>query len=154
MNIKLYEECLKEKVDYEAVEELLRKGAAALKMLLDHGLSVEGFSDFWNHSIFDFFLIECGDPENDAFWNEECTWSLKMILFGASYDYIYQNDEDLREFICSGFNTGDVHMFRNWNDFEYHYDTSHCERSPQLYGSIIHIYSKKTGEEVWTIGAC
>ena len=128
------------------------KALRALKMLLDRGLSVDGFSDFWYHSRFDFFMIECGDPENDAFWNEECTWSLKMILFGASYDYIYQNDEDLREFMCSSFNTGDVHMFRNWDDFEYHYDTSHCDRYPQLLGSIVHIYSKQTGEEVWTIG--
>ena len=36
--------------------------------------------------------------------------------------------------------------------YEYYFDTSYCERSPELYGSIIHIYKKETGEEVWKIG--
>ena len=124
----------------------------ALKSLLDHGLSASSFAEFWNHSMTDFFHIECGDPENDDFWNKECVWTFKMLLLGASYDHIFENDEGLREFICCPHNIGDVHMFRNWDDFEYHFDTSHCTNHPELYGSIIHIFSKKTSNEVWTIG--
>ena len=41
----------------------------ALKLLLDHGLSADGFAEFLDHSMTDFFYIECGDPQNDEFWN-------------------------------------------------------------------------------------
>lgn len=124
----------------------------ALKMLLDHGLSADSFGAFWSHSTLDFFHIECGDPQNDDLWNKECVWFLKMLLLGASYDKIFEGDEGIGDFICCSYNTGDIHMFRNWNDFEYRFDTSHCKRDPELYGSIVHIFSKNTGEEVWTIG--
>ena len=124
----------------------------ALKMLLDHGLSAEDFAEFWDHSMTDFFHIECGDPENDEFWNYECTWTFKMLLLGASYDHILKNDEGLQSFICCDYNSYDIHNFRDWNKYEYHFDTSHCERRPELYKSIIHIYEKDTNEEVWKIG--
>ena len=124
----------------------------ALKMLLDHGLSAGSFAEFWDHSMTDFFHVDCGDPENDEFWNKLCVWTFKMLLLGASYDRIFNADERIGEFICCAYNTNDIHMFRNWDDFEYHFDTSNCERYPQLYGSLIHIYSKKTGKQVWKIG--
>lgn len=124
---------------------------SALKMLLDHGLSADSFGEFWGHSMYDFFHIECGDPQNDEYWNKECVWALKMLLLGASYDHIFENDESLRDFIGCSYNTGDVHIFRDWNDFEYRFDTSHCTERPELYGSIVRIYSKKTGNEVWKI---
>lgn len=124
----------------------------ALKMLLDHGLSADSFAEFWDHSMFDLLNIECGDPENDEFWNKYCVCTFKMMLLGASYDHIFKYDEDLRNFICCSFNTADIHIFRDWDEFEYRFDTSHCDGYPQIYGSIVHIFSKKTGEEVWTIG--
>lgn len=127
---------------------------SALKLLLDHGLSAASFGEFWDHSMTDFFHVECGDPQNDEFWNKECVWTFKMLLLGASYDHIFMNDEGIGEFICCSYNTNDVHIFRNWNDFEYYFDTSYCDRHrhPELYGSIIHIFSKATGNEVWRIG--
>lgn len=125
--------------------------ASALKLLLDHGLSADSFAEFWCHSITDFCHVACGDPENDEFWNFECVWTFKMILLGASYDRILENDEGLRELIRCNSNSSDVHMFRSWDDFEYRFDTSHCPRRPELYGSVLHIYAKKTGKEVWTI---
>lgn len=124
----------------------------ALKLLLDHGLSASSFGEFWGHSMFDFFNISCGDPQNDPFWNYECEWAFKMLLLGASYDHIFDNDEDIREFICCSCNNNDVHMFRSWDDFEYVFDTSYCSGPLGLYGSILHIHRKKTGEEVWKIG--
>ena len=124
----------------------------ALKMLLDHGLSAESFGLFWNHVITDFFYIECGDPQNDKFWNHECVWSLKMMLLGASYEHILENDKELQEFLCCDYNTVDIKNFRNWNNFIYYFDTSHCEKSPEFYKSIVRICDKETGKEVWTIG--
>ena len=124
----------------------------ALKMLLDHGLSANSFAQFRSHSIGDFFHAACGDPEHDDFWNDACVWTFKMLLLGAAYDHIFNDDAEIGEFLCCFCNTSDIHIFRNWDDFEYHFDTSHCEKRPELYGSIIHIYSKKTGDEVWKIG--
>lgn len=124
----------------------------ALKLLLDHGLSAESFAEFWDHAMIDFFHVGCGDPQNDKIWNYECVWAFKMLLLGASYDHILENDEGLREFICCDLNTYDIHNFRNWDNYEYCFDTAYCERSPELYGSIIHIYEKATGEEIWKIG--
>jgi len=124
----------------------------ALKMLLDHGLSADSFAELWGHSMGDFLYCSCGDPQNDVFWNKACVWAFKMLLLGASYDHIFKGDEEIGDFICCSYNTGDIHMFRNWDDFEYSFDTSHCKIEPELYGSTVHIFSKKTGEEVWTIG--
>ena len=90
--------------------------------------------------------------ENDEFWNEACVGTFKMILLGASYDHILSNDSVLRDVICCSYNTSDIHIFRDWDDFEYHFDTSTCEKGPELLGSIIHIFAKKTGKEVWRIG--
>lgn len=124
----------------------------ALKMLLDCGLSPESFAEFWDHSMIDFCHCACGDPQNDEIWNYKCVWTFKMLLLGASYDHILEDDEGLREFICCNLNTYDIHNFRNWNDYEYYFDTTCCERHPELYGSIIHIYEKATGNEIWKIG--
>ncbi len=228
LNKKLYEECSKKVIDFEAVEELLKQGADplggtavggwglldhvyddivcdsqdnasidlpkltelflkygmdvdnprvpydganslhplweyafvtnenaiwALKMLLDHGLSADSFAEFWGHSIFDFFHCSYGDPQNNEFWNYACTWTFKMLMLGASYDHVLNADESLREFICCDYNTYDLHNFRDWDTYKYYFDTTHCEKYPTLYGSIIHIYEKDSGIEVWKIGA-
>ena len=227
LNNRLFEECSKAEVDFEAVEELLKKGADplggtavggwgllahiyddlisdskendsiylpkltelflkygmdvenprvpyddsnslhplweyafvtnenaifALKMLLDHGLSADSFAEFWAQAMFDFINISCGDPQNDKFWNFNCTWTFKMLLLGASYVHILSEDEELRNFICCDYNSYDIHKFRDWNNFEYYFDTSHCDHHPELYKSIVHIYDKETHAEVWKIG--
>lgn len=126
--------------------------AAALKLLLDHGLTASSFAEFWDNAISDFFHLECGDPQKDEYWRKKCVWTFKMLLLGASYDHIFENDEGIGEFICCANNTNDVHIFRDYDNFEYFFDTSHCDSRPELYGSIIHIFSKATGNEVWRIG--
>ena len=124
----------------------------ALKLLLDHGLSADSFAEFWDHSMGDFFLSPCGDPQNDEHLNYECTWTFKMLFLGASYDHIFENDEHLRKFICCENNSYDMHKFRNWNEYEYYFDTSHCKDKPELYGSIVHIFEKQSGSKVWVLG--
>ena len=123
----------------------------ALEMLLDNGLSADDAGEMWGHAVFDLINIECGDPNDDEFWNYECTWVMKLIMLCASYDHIIDNDSDLRNFIDFDQNTYDLHKFRKWNDFCYEFDTSHCERYPELYKSIIRIYEKESKKEVWKI---
>ena len=128
-----------------------KNAAEALKLLLDHGLSADSFAEFWDHATIDFGL-DYGDPQKDEFWNEVYRWTFKMLFLGASYDHVRDNDEYLREFICYEYNSYDIHKLRNWDSFEYFFDTSYCKHVPHIYGSILHIYEKSTGAEVWKMG--
>lgn len=70
----------------------------------------------------------------------------------ASYDYILENDEDLSKFIGCHYNEYDLHKFKDPNNFYYEFDTSLCERFPELYRCIIRIYEKESNKQVWKIG--
>lgn len=230
LNKKLYEECSKEVIDFEAVENLLKQGAdplgpteggewgslehiygeivmesqdndrvylpritelflkygmdidhprvpydggnsinplwdlglalcessiETLKLLLDRGISVDSFGKFWSTAMGDLIDIECGDPVRDEFWNRVCVLSLKATMLAASYDYILNEYEHLRKFIGYSYNNYDVHNFRNWNDYMYKFDTSHCNRYrgyPELYKSVVTIYEIESKKEVWKFG--
>lgn len=127
----------------------------ALKIILDKGISVESFRELWETSIGDLLYCDCGDPVNDAFWTYVCIWSLKTTMLAASYDYILENDEYLKRFIGVSYNDYDIHNFRNWNNYAYKFDTSHCNRYPgypEFYQSIVTIYNIEANKEVWKIG--
>lgn len=126
----------------------------ALEKLLDNGLSADSVGEMWGHATFDMINVSCGDPCNDDFWNYECTWLMKFIMLCASYDHVLNNDEDLRRFIDRSNNNYDIHKFRKWNDFYYVFDTSNCEKTPELYRSIVKIYEAKSDQEVWRFGVC
>lgn len=126
----------------------------ALKMLLDKGISVEAFGEFWRHAMDDLIQSDCGDPVNDEFWNYVCIWTLKMIMLAASYDYILDNDKNLQDIIGCSYNDYDIHNFKEWNHYRYEFDTSHCEKYRELYKSVVHIYEMNSGKEVWKIGVC
>lgn len=44
--------------------------------------------------------------------------------------------------------------FRNWNDFYYEFDTSHCTREPEFYQSVVRIFEAESKKEIWKIGIC
>ena len=123
----------------------------ALKMLLDNGLSDESFREFWGHVLTDLCYIDSGDPQNDEFWHYECTWTIKMLLLGASYEHILNNDQHPKDFLCCHDNNYDIKNFRNWNNFDCFFDTSECKYGPDFRGSTIHIYEKHTKNAVWKI---
>ena len=230
LNKRLYDECLKENIDFALVEELLKKGAdplgptqggnwgelehvygeiisetnfeggdclpqitelflkygmdvdhpripydggnsinpmwelglglnedsiETLKLLLDHGISVDSFGEFWSTAMGDIIDVECGDHVNSAFWNRACVLSLQATMLAASYDYILNGYEHLRDFIGYSNNDYDLHKFRNWNDFTYEFDTSHCKRHyghPELCESIVTIYEAEINKAVWKFG--
>ena len=126
----------------------------ALKMLLDDGISADAVGEMWGHATFDLINISCGDPNNDEFWNYECVWSMKMIMLCASYDHILNQDEDLQEFIGCAYNNYDIKKFREWNNYRYEFDTSKCDRSPELYKSVVRIFEIASNKEIWKIGVC
>lgn len=131
---------------------LKENAIATLKLLLDKGLSVESFGEFWSTSMGDLIDVECGDPVNDEFWNKVCVLSLKATMLAASYDHILNDYEHLRKFIGYSYNNYDIHKFRNWNDFTYEFDTSHCKRWPELYQSIVTIYEPESKNAIWEFG--
>ncbi len=126
----------------------------ALKMLLDNGLSADGAAEMYDHSLSDMIDLECGNPNDGGFWEYECTWTMKMIMLCASYDHIINTSENFCELICCHRNNYDLHKFRQWNDFYYVFDTSRCEKWPELYKCVVKIHEKKTDKEVWKIGIC
>ena len=126
-----------------------------LKLFLDYGISVDSFREFWSTAMGDIIDVECGDPVNSAFWNRACVLSLQATMLAASYDYILNGYEHLRDFIGYSHNDYDLHKFRNWNDFTYEFDTSHCKRHyghPELCESIVTIYEVETNKAVWKFG--
>lgn len=118
------------------------------QMLLDNGLSADGANEIWAQEIDDLILLGLGDPCQ----NQECPWAIKKLFLCASYDVILRNDENLRNFIGLSYNTYDLRRFRNWNDFSIEFDTSHCERCPAFYKSVITIRDTKTHAQVWKFG--
>ena len=128
---------------------------AILKLFLDYGASSDSFGWFWSTAMGDLIDVSCGDPNKDEFWHEVCTLSLKATMLAASYDHILNNHEHLRNFIGYSYNNYDVHKFRNWNDFAYEFDTSHCKRHngyPELCQSVVTIHEIESKKAVWKFG--
>lgn len=123
----------------------------ALKMLLDNGLSADSFGEFWGHAIGDFGLHD-ENPNGEDFCKYAYTWAFKMLLLGASYTHVLENDRDLQVFLCCDLNTYDLHNFRDWDRYTYRFDTSYCKGQPRFDGCLVHVFDKQTDTEVWTIG--
>ena len=125
----------------------------ALKMLLDKGLDSDSAGEFWGHSISDQINVHREDP-NAPEYNDWFSWTFKMIMLIASYDHILDEDEYFRKEIGCEYNHYDTHRFREWNNYRYEFDTSRCERSPELYKSVVNIFEVESNELVWRIGIC
>lgn len=126
-----------------------------LKLFLDRGISVDSFGEFWSTAMGDLIDVECGGPIGNEFWNRVCVLSLKATMLAASYDYMLNGYEHLRKFIGYSYNNYDIHKFRNWNNYSYEFDTSHCDRYPEypeLYKSVVTIYENESKKEVWKFG--
>ena len=85
--------------------------------------------------------------------------SCQLVSYGnnavASYDYMLNEYEHLRDFIGYSHNDYDLHKFRNWDGFTYEFDTSRCKRHsgyPELCESIVTIYESETNKPVWKFG--
>lgn len=126
--------------------------ASALEMLLNSGLSPESAGAMWGHAVDDLLML--GDCDlRDEFWKDTCVWVIKLIMLCASYDHVLA-DEDLRDFIGCSYNDYDLHKFRNWNNFDYEFDTSRCEPVPEFRKSVVHILEAASHQEIWKIGIC
>ncbi len=123
-----------------------------LKLLLDHGLSADDAGQCWGHAFFDLINLhfELSDQiDHDIFYD-----SIRKLMLFASYPHVLDNDEDLRNEIWYNHNHYDLMRFRKWDDFSFEVDTSHCERMPEVYKSVVTIIEKASGDPVWKFGVC
>ena len=123
-----------------------------LKLLLDHGLRACDAEECWGHAIFDFVNLE-GRLFNPSDYEVFYDYIRKLILI-ASYPHVLEKDQTLREEIWYDYNLYDVTRFRNWNDFSFEIDTSHCQRYPEIYQSVVTIIEKSSNKAVWKFGVC
>ena len=123
-----------------------------LKLLLDHGLSANDAGECWGHAISDFVNVDgaLSDPyEFETYYDY-----IRKLMLIASYPHVLNADEDLRKEIWYDYNQYDLKRFRDWDDFSFDVDTSHCERHPEVYKSIVTIIEKVSGKAVWKFGVC
>ncbi|MBR3750413.1 MAG: hypothetical protein IKK58_01455 [Clostridia bacterium] len=123
----------------------------ALKMLLDNRLDADSAGEFWGHSMFDQINVHRENP-NDPEYTDWFVWTFKMLMLIVSYDHILNKDEDLRRRVGASYNQYDTHKFREWDNYRYEFDTSRCERYPELYRSVVRIFEIVSNKEVWRIG--
>ncbi len=126
----------------------------ALEMLLDHGLSADAAREMWGHLVDDLIDVDRENPNDGEYGTKVCTWAVRYMLFFASYDHIIENDEHLKKVIGYSYNCYDVHKFRNWNDYRYEFDTSHCKDYPEFYKSVVTVFEKESNSEIWKFGIC
>ena len=123
-----------------------------LKLLLDHGLGANDAGECWGHAIFD--LVNVDGALSDPYDYEMYSDYIRKLMLIASYPHVLNADEDLRKEIWYDYNQYDLMRFRNWGDFSFVVDTSHCERRPEVYKSIVTIIEKSSGKAVWKFGVC
>ncbi len=123
-----------------------------LKLLLDNGLSADDAGECWGHAIFDFVNVGVS-LENDFEYEMYFEYIRKLMLI-ASYPHVLDADKSLQDEIWLKYNDYDVTKFRNWEKYSFEIDTSHCERHPEVYKSVVTITEKDTGEAVWKFGVC
>ena len=124
---------------------------AVLKLLLDAGISVTSAEEYICRVLFNW----CNqDGQLEAADDYEALYiALKEILLIASYPYILENYEELRKLIWLSENQGDPKQFRQWENYRYEVDTSHCRRGyPEAWRSIVTVFDKQSGEKVWRFG--
>ena len=131
---------------FPANEVVLR----TLKLLLDHGLKAEDAEECWHHALFDFIM--CGGELRTKHGVELFEEYIRKLMLIASYPHVLEADENLRREIWFDCNSYDLTRFRNWNDYRFEIDTSHCERFPEVYKSIVTIIEKKSEKPVWRFG--
>ena len=123
-----------------------------IKILLDHGLNAEDAGECWGHAISDFCNIE-GDLTDSLCYEFYYDYLRKLMLI-ASYPHVLEADEYLRKEIWLSENNYDLRKFREWQNYEYEIDTSHCIDYPEVYRSVVTIIEKSTKNKVWKFGVC
>ena len=119
-----------------------------LKVLLDHGLSVDDAAKCWDYAFSD--QVHVVGHLDDDFEREAFFDVLKKLFLIASYPHIWQNDPALRSFLEADQNNYDVSSFRDMDRFCFSIDVSTCEKGyPRSFKSTVTVFEIETGRPVW-----
>ena len=127
-------------------------GLNVLHTMLEYGLDRDSAEVLIGHILLDMEMCDGCDIE-DAWWKENFSCGLKMLMLIASYPTILDESSYLQN--CVALEKNDVQMlprFRNWNDFDYHIDLSTCTNIPHgLRDATLTIRDSKSKRIVWTL---
>jgi len=115
----------------------------SLEALLDNGLDADLASYCWEHELGDLYLAEFTLDEIERKLAAE---SFRKVMLIASYPHIISEDEELQKNICYMENNYDITKFRNWEMFDYLFETG---KNNQLNNSVVKIVEKSSNEVVW-----
>ncbi len=121
-----------------------------LKLLLDNGLSADDAGVCWGLAISDFVNVDGGlttDLEYEYYYDY-----IRKLMLIASYPRLLNSDKSLQNEIWFQYNDYDITRFRNWHEFSFDIDTSHCDRHPEVHKSLVTIKEKSSGKAVWKFG--
>jgi len=124
-------------------------GVEILQRLLERGISVNSARECWEHILFIWCNMDGDLIEADDY--EALFAAIRKIFLIASYPYIIENDQRLREEIWYCDNDYDLAAFRQWRN--YHYLVEPALRRPgdcpQAYGAAVTVVETASGKHVW-----
>lgn len=131
-----------------------RGACEALQILIEHGLPIPPLEDFISHFYMDSEMCDGSDMTPD--YESYLVWAFKMIMMSASYPHVLNNSEYLQQCIeLDSTNKGnkyDLTRFRQYDDYEYHFDLSTLDNVPYgMRNATVKVIEKETQQEVWTM---
>ena len=124
-----------------------------VKCLLDYGLDAGSAAECWCHTCNDLYFLtrseDAAGQKPSAFWMKAYYDAVRQILLMASYPHILENDEGLKTEIWFTKNDYDVSRFRDWNRYDFEFDTVLENGAMAAYESVVAVKEKDTGKEVW-----
>lgn len=124
----------------------------AIKLMIENGLPVPALEDFIGHFYMDSEMCDGSDLTEPYVTYLE--WAFKTIMLCASYPEILCNSEYLRRCIeidtTNMGNNYDLTKFRNYNNYEFHFDLSTQDNIPYgMRNTGVEIMEKSSGKTVW-----
>lgn len=93
------------------------EGIKTLKLLLDNNLDFDSVEEFIDHVYTDYLFLEAPDAD-DKEVNIICfEYAMKMLMLCASYKYVYEKSEYLKNIIEVKNNNYEETKFRNYDNF-------------------------------------
>ena len=120
-----------------------------LKYLLDNGLDIGSAHTCWYHAV-EYWFFADGSMGSDRS-RAQVLSDLKKILLIASYPYVLDNDDYLREIVWLDQNDYDITKLRDWNKYHISVDHSRYTENPHVCKSLFTIIDNESGQAIWRI---
>lgn len=92
-------------------------GIKTLKLLLDNNLDFDSVEEFIDHIYTDYLFLDIPDTDDKELNLVFFEYAMKMLMLCASYKYVFEKSEYLRNVIEVKDNDYDVNKFRKYDNF-------------------------------------